>query len=205
MRNWIHIILATLCLIAAVSLAVAYRAAQGDTAKLHQELQSTQQALTAATTRQQARDADLKKTLAALQRQKSTIHTPADALKALPTVLPLPTPLTLDATANPSPTDAKRPSANKPAAPAPQTIHLPAEDLKPLYDFALDCKACQAQLAAAQSDLRDEKSKTSAITKERNDALRVARGGSVLRRVARAAKWFAIGAVLGAAASKLSH
>jgi hypothetical protein len=84
-------------------------------------------------------------------------------------------------------------------------IILPAADLKPLYDFALDCKACQAKLAVSQSDLTDEKTKTAALTKERDEAVRAAKGGSVLRRIARTAKWFAIGAVAGAVAAKAAH
>ena len=86
-----------------------------------------------------------------------------------------------------------------------QGVRLPAEDLKPLYDFALECKACQDKLAAAQADLKDEKSKTLALSRERDDALRAARGGSVIQRVARAAKWFAIGAAAGAVAAKMAH
>jgi hypothetical protein len=85
------------------------------------------------------------------------------------------------------------------------TIGLPAEDLKPLYDNALACKGCQAQLAAAQADLKDEKTKTATLGRERDDALRVARGGSVLRRVARAAKWFVIGAAAGALAVRCTR
>jgi hypothetical protein len=47
------------------------------------------------------------------------------------------------------------------SAPAsPQTnAAIPAEDLKPLYDFTIECKACQAKLAAAQGDLTDERQK----------------------------------------------
>lgn len=82
---------------------------------------------------------------------------------------------------------------------------LPAADLKPLYNFALDCKACQAKLAAAQSDLTDEKTKTIALTKERDAAVRTAKGGSALRRTARAAKWFVLGAAAGAIAAKAAH
>jgi len=82
---------------------------------------------------------------------------------------------------------------------------LPAADLKPLYDFALDCKACQAKLAAAQSDLNDEKTKTAALSKQRDAAIRTAKGGSALRRIARAAKWFALGAAAGAIAAKAAH
>jgi len=63
----------------------------------------------------------------------------------------------------------------------------------------------QAKLAAAQGDLTDEKTKTTALTKERDEALKAAKGGSVLRRIARAAKWFAIGAAAGAIAAKSAH
>ena len=82
---------------------------------------------------------------------------------------------------------------------------IPEEDLKPLYDFALDCRACQAKLAAAQGDLTDERAKTTILTHERDEAVRVAKGGSALRRVARAAKWLAIGAVAGAIAARAAH
>ena len=78
-------------------------------------------------------------------------------------------------------------------------------DSKPLYDYALACKACQAQLAPTQGDLRDEKAKTQALGRERDAALRVARGGSVLQRVVRAAKWFVVGAAAGAAVSKFAR
>jgi hypothetical protein len=71
-----------------------------------------------------------------------------------------------------------------------------------LYDFALDCKACQAKLIAAQSDLSDEKTKATVLTRERDDALRIAKGGSVWHRIARAAKWFALGAAAGALLAK---
>jgi hypothetical protein len=47
-----------------------------------------------------------------------------------------------------------------------------ATDLKLLYDFALDCKACQAKLAASERDLTDEKTKTDALTKEREAPVR---------------------------------
>jgi hypothetical protein len=38
------------------------------------------------------------------------------------------------------------------AKPTPAQAIVPAEDLKPLYDFTIDCKACQAKLAVAQDD-----------------------------------------------------
>lgn len=86
-------------------------------------------------------------------------------------------------------------------AAAPDAV-IPSADLKPLYDFALDCNACQAKLTAAQNDLADEKTKSAALTQQRDAAVRAAKGGSALRRIARAAKWFALGAAAGAIAAK---
>ncbi|MEQ1354764.1 MAG: hypothetical protein ABLT11_12135 [Candidatus Acidiferrum sp.] len=77
--------------------------------------------------------------------------------------------------------------------------------MKPMYDFALDCQACRASLAASNSNLADEQGKTKALTKERDDALRVARGGGILRRIARASKWMLIGAAAGAVAARAVH
>ena len=79
---------------------------------------------------------------------------------------------------------------------------IPAGDLKPLYDFTLDCKACQARLAAAQADLIDERAKAAVLARERDEAVPAAKGGSLLRRIARNAKWLAIGAAAGAIAAK---
>jgi hypothetical protein len=82
---------------------------------------------------------------------------------------------------------------------------IPAQDLKPLYDFTLDCKACQAKLSASQADLADEKTKTVTLTKERDQALTAANGGSTWRRIGRAAKWFILGAAAGAIAARATH
>jgi len=98
--------------------------------------------------------------------------------------------------------DTPAPKSN--ALPLPNAV-LPSSDLKPLYDFALDCQACQAKLTATQADLADEKTKSATLTKQRDAALRAAKGGSVLRRVARAAKWFALGAAAGAVAAKAAR
>lgn len=127
------------------------------------------------------------------------MSTPEQVVKVLPELLSVPKPLELEPQTTPA-TD-----KGKAAAALPPKVELPAEDLKPLYDYALGCKACQAELAAEQADLKDEQAKTQALGRERDAALRAARGGSVLRRVARAAKWFVIGAAAGAVAAKCAR
>jgi hypothetical protein len=187
-----------------LSLAAAWRADRNDRAQLSLELSAAKQALTLADSRQHDRDTQLLQTLAALAADKRETTSPIQILRDLPSQLALPQPITLQTA--PGPPDAHKPSTGetKTSAPQPQAV-IPYADLKPLYDFAVDCKACQSKLTTAQADLADEKSKTAIVAKERDAALKVAKGGSVLRRIARAAKWFAIGAAAGAIAVRAHH
>ncbi len=177
-----------------VALLQAWRADRRDRDQLAAELAATKQLLTAADARQHDRDAQLAQTLATLAAEKRTIVTPAQIVRELPTQISLPSPIVLQS------------APALPNSPAPQAnAVIPAEDLKPLYDFTIDCKSCQAKLAAAQGDLTDERKKTAVLTTERDDAVRIARGGSTLRRIGRAAKWFLIGAAAGVVAAKSAH
>ncbi|MGA8408076.1 MAG: hypothetical protein WB680_12925 [Candidatus Acidiferrales bacterium] len=88
---------------------------------------------------------------------------------------------------------------NLPNAPIP-AAQIPAADLKPLYDYVQDCRACQAQLATAKLNAADNAAKLSALTRERDAALTAAKGGTFWRRLRRNALWFAIGAGAGAVA-----
>jgi len=200
--TWLKIAAAVIALVAAVSVYYAWRATQREQAQLKAALQAAQHALTDADARQQARNAELATLLAQFNQKKTAVQSPAQVVQALPQVLPLPTPLSLPAAAasQAAPSGPKQPVES----PNPK-VQLPSEDLKPLYDFAVNCQECQAQLAAAQGNLKDEQAKTQAVSNERDAALKAARGGSALRRVARAAKWLAIGAAAGAVAAKLAR
>jgi len=199
-----------------VALVHAWRADRRDRAKLAAELAATKQLLTAADARQKDRDAQLAQTLSKLAAQKRAIVAPAQIVRELPNAIPLPAPITLQtppSNVQQAETQAFRPDEQappraefltNPAATQPNAL-IPAADLKPLYDFAIDCKACQAKLAVAQNDLADERQKTVALTKERDDAFRIAKGGTAWRRVARGAKFFIIGAAAGALAAKSAH
>ncbi len=197
----------------AVSVLFAWRGAQKQQMALQAELKTTQQALSEASAREATRDAAVKTLSAQLNQKKAEVQTPAQLVQALPDVLPLPAPLTLAPERPGSPPSSgeaedgpnKGKNATGGTAGGAQKLEFPAADLKPLYDFALDCKSCQAQLGAAQADLQDEKAKEAALGRERDDALKAAKGGSVLKRVARAAKWFAIGAAAGAIAAKAAR
>jgi hypothetical protein len=193
-RDWIRLAELTAALLLALAVFFSWRADRRDRSQLESELAATKQLLAAADTRQHDRDAQLAQTLATLAAEKRTVVTPAQIIHDLPTQLPLPSPIVLQS------------APASPSSPSPKTnAVIPAEDLKPLYDFTIDCKACQSRLTTAQADLTDEHQKTVALTRERDDALRIARGGSILRRITRAAKWFLISAAAGAIAAKAAH
>ena len=191
---WLRFVALIVAAVLGVAIVQAWRADRRDRAQLAAELAATKQLLAAADARQHDRDAQLAQTLATLAAEKRTIVTPAQIVRELPSQISLPSPIVLQST--PALTDSPTPKAN---------AVIPAEDLKPLYDFTIDCKTCQAKLAATQADLSDERAKTTALTRERDDALRIARGGSAWLRIGRAAKWFFIGAAAGAIAAKAAH
>jgi type II secretory pathway pseudopilin PulG len=205
-RIWLELAAILVAVILCVALVEAWRADRRDRDQLNAELAATKQLVAAADARQHDREAQLAQTLAALAAEKRTPVTPAQIVRELPREIPLPAPLVLQSA--PIAPGQHLPSADSSSAttnPSQTKVIIPAEDLKPLHDFTLDCQACQAKLAAAQGDLADEKSKSSALTKERDQALKIARGGSAWRRIARAAKWFALGAAAGAVAAKATH
>jgi hypothetical protein len=211
LRSWIRFLEIVFIVVLALTVVVAWRAERRDRAQLASELAATKQLLAAADARQHDRDARLAETLTVLAAQKRNVVTPAQIVGELPREIGLPLPIVLQSRASDSVQDqtGQHPTGN--AAPAGDANQvktqavIPAEDLKPLYDFTIDCKACQAKLGAAQADLTDEKTKTAALTKERDHALQIAQGGSRFRRIGRAAKWFLIGAAAGAIAARSAH
>ena len=207
MGTWIKVAAVVVVAVLAASVFVAWRDARKEQAALQAELKTTQQALAEATARQASRDAGVNDLVAGLKKKQATVQKPAQVVAALPDVITLPAPITIEppqSTQNQTSGKGQANSASVPDGIEPK-VNFPAADLKPLYDFAAECKVCQVKLGAAEADLADEKVKSQALGRERDDALRAAKGGSVLRRIARAAKWFAIGAAAGAIAAKATR
>jgi len=204
MGMWIRVAAVVVVAILAASVFVTWRDARQEQAVLQAELKTTQQALAEAAARQASRDAAVNDLVAGLKRKEAAVQKPAEVVAALPDALSLPEPITIEPERPASESGPNKTTNSMPDGVSPK-VNFPAADLKPLYDFAVECKACQAKLGAAQADLADEKVKSQALGRERDDALRAAKGGSVLRRIARAAKWFAIGAAAGAIAAKAAH
>jgi type II secretory pathway pseudopilin PulG len=219
LRVGIRVAAAVIVVIVLVAIYVSWRAEIRSRAELAAELVAAKQALTAVEERQQARDAKLADTLAAIAAEKRAVRSPAQIVKDLPNQIPLPVPIviqnipSLGGTGSAAQgTGADRVSGLTPDKAGPLSSDaskvqgvIAGPDLKPLYDFALDCKTCQAKLTTAQSDLADEKGKSAILIKERDNALRIARGGSIWQRIGRASKWILIGAVAGAVAARAAH
>jgi multidrug efflux pump subunit AcrA (membrane-fusion protein) len=206
-KAWLQLLGFAVLVVAAASLFVAWSAVRKQQDELQAQLKSAQEQLQAADARETSSKKALQQQLAKIAQERKSVQTPAEAIEELPTVLPLPKPLVIENSVPLAAGDVSKgagTAGSKPEAAAPK-VELPAEDLKPLYDYALGCKTCQAQLAATEAELNDEKAKTQTLGRERDDALRVAHGGSVIQRVAHAAKWFVIGAAAGAVAAKLAR
>ena len=202
-RIWLRLAEIVVAAVLALAIFKSWEADRRDRSQLASQLAAAQQTLAEATTRQHDRDTLLTQTLTDLAAQKRSVVTPAQILRDLPREIPLPVPISLQPA---PPTDTKGAATGQVPTPGkPTDAVIPSEDLKPLYDFAIDCKACQAKLSASQNDLNDEKTKTATLAKERDAAVRAAKGGSALRRILRATKWFVIGAAAGVIAAKAAH
>lgn len=195
-----------------------------DLLQMRATIAAQQQLIAAADARERDRAATLQQTLAQINDLKRRTQTPAQILRDLPQYLPLPQPIELSPPAASQAPQRSAAQAPETAAPTPgtqqgsaaseksrallpekPTAQLPIEDLKPLYDFVQDCRACQAQLTAAQADLHDERAKSVALANQRDAAVKAAKGGGFWTRVKRNAKWLAIGAGVGAAVARGLH
>lgn len=79
---------------------------------------------------------------------------------------------------------------------------VPAEDLKPLFNYVQDCRACDAELAVAHQNASDDAAKIASLTRERDAAITASKGGSFFRRLRRNLIWLSVGAAVGYAASR---
>ncbi|MGH9727127.1 MAG: hypothetical protein ACRD33_03770 [Candidatus Acidiferrales bacterium] len=185
-------------LIALVTIGIvggSWLGAREEGIRLKATLDAQQTVLADAGKREAVREAALKESLAELEDLKKRTQTPAQVIRELPQVLPLPQPITLSLPA------ALAQNGDKQAVLQPgQSAVIPAADLKPLFDFGATCKECQASVAALTQDKADDAVKLRALETERDEAVKAAKGGSKWQRIKKAAKFLAFGAAAGAAA-----
>jgi len=178
--------------IAIALLADAWRSARHDSQQLAATLAAQNAAMQQAGDREKQRDSELATALATIQTQVRAVRTPQQAANQLPSVLP---PLPLPVSIHGPDLSAPLPPGETPAT----SISIPQPDLVPLYDDLQKCRADAVQSDTLQKDLSDEKTRSTALQRERDAAASIARGGTFLTRLKRAAKWFAIGVATGAA------
>lgn len=204
LRTKLEILAGVVMMLTGIALLAAWRSESRAHAALELQYVNSQKVLAEASARQRDRGEQLQKSLHSLSSLKQTVRTPKQVVQELPDLIPLPEPIALQSTRSSALEDASAPVRSNSPPDAPQA-KIPASDLKPLYDYAVDCQICRKELAVTQADLEDEKAKTAMLSRERDNALQLARGGSPIQRFGRAAKWFLIGAAAGAAAAKLAH
>ncbi len=214
-RRIIEIVAFCVALLVAIFAVCAWINSRDEQQRLQTTLTAQKQVINAVDVRERARDSGLKDALAQIAKLKRGTQTPSQIIRDLPQYLPLPQPITfgnLNPTeavpqhttvtpekASSSPTVAPSLLEGNPATPA---VQVPVADLKPLYNFVQDYRACQLRLTAANQDTADQAGKVAALTRERNVAITAAKGGSFWHRLRGNALWFAIGAGAGYAALK---
>ena|SRR6202162_375950 len=190
-----HKALAATCLLLLALLGfllLNWMDAHDDQVRLAATLDAQKSVIAAAERREQDRAEQLRDTLQHIESLKRAVQTPQQVIKEIPQYLPqLPVPIHIEQ----APAEPGKPQP-------PPVVTIPPQDLKTLYDFSADCAACKAERDALKASATDDRAKMDALTKERDAAIREAKGGSFLRRVARAAKWLAIGVAVGYAAHR---
>jgi hypothetical protein len=191
-KHWGLTIVAVVLMGAAIILGSALVSAQQDQARLAATLDAQKTVIAAAERREQDRAEQLRDTLQQIESLKRAVQTPQQVIREIPQYLPqLPVPIHVE-----------QPPA-EPGKPAPPpVVTIPPQDLKTLYDFSADCAACKAENATLRGNLADAQVRTEALTKERDAAVKAAKGGGFWQRAGRAAKWLVIGVVAGYAAHR---
>jgi hypothetical protein len=218
-------------LIAALAIH-AWLSSRDEQHRLQTILAIQKKVLDAADARERTRQATLNDALAKIEKLKRVTQTPQQIIRELPEYLPLPQPITLapsatntnaqqgtalsaksEAPPQPSPRNLQGPPVESPAPPQSAVpcnpdgnciAQIPTVDLKPLYDFTQNCRACQLRLTAAQQDHADDIAKLAAVTRERDAAITAVKGGTIWRRLHRDSLWFVVGVGVGAAAAHIA-
>lgn len=122
--------------------------------------------------------------IAALEKEKKNVTTPAQIIHELPQYITLPQPITIPSTSGP---------ANATGGPnAPVVASLPLPDLQPIFDLAVAEKECTLQRV-------DDSTRIEELTKERDEAVKAAKPRGFWKNLGHDAKIVGIGVGIGIA------
>lgn len=174
----------------------AWVQAQGTIREQEQTVRQAKQSAARIASEEKRRDEAEAAQLAGMKKQVERLKSTREIAAWLPKQVPTPEPVKI-----------KVPQATK-TSPTPAAVAtIPQPDLPALRDYVESCKVCSVKLHAAQQDLAAQKQqlqlageRLSAVEKERDAALKAAKGGGFWHRMKNEFKWFVIGAGAGAAA-----
>lgn len=186
-KHWALIVAVLILLATGAVMANSWLAAHDAQVKLAATVESQNSLIAAAERREQDRSEQLRNTLQQIENLKRAVQTPQQVIQAIPQYLPqLPVPIRVEQ----APAEPGKPQP-------PPVVTIPPEDLKTLYDFSADCAACKAERDTLKASMADELQKGIALARERDAAIKAARGGGFWKRTAQAAKWLGIGIAVG--------
>ncbi len=211
MRKIVEMGLAALVIALAAAALESSISASRDERQLQAALADQRKIISSASARELQRDEALRNVTDDIANLKRKIRTPEQVVQEMPKYLRLPQPITMSDSAFRSASAPKsmslftrklveKPQVPEPSSPDAPLANIPTVDLKPLFDVVQDCRVCQDKVAAANQDAADEGTKLAAVTRERDLAIKAAKGGGFWQRLRRDLTWLAAGAAAGYAA-----
>ena len=146
---------------------------------------------------------ELSEQLGLLVAQRAAVQTPQQVVRALPTVINLPAPVTQVTAAQAQAYKAAVPLDT--AAPQAGDLVIPQADAKSFYDTQLDCKVNAAKLSSCDAQFQNEQDMVALKDTEIKQLQVAVNGGTKWQRFKSASKWLALGVGVGAVGAIAAH
>ena len=186
-------------LLAGLLLAgLAWHNEQVARARLEAELAAGKAAQAELVKQSQAVAETLKERIAALEAVKREVVTPQQIIKEVPDICPR-TFLPITTVTEPAAPGAKD------QTPVVTGAVVPVEDFRPIFNQLVECQECRAKLEAAGKQQALDGEKLADMMKQRDEAVRVVKGGTFWQRFKHDAKVMGISAGVGVAIGYAVH
>lgn len=166
---------------------VTYLQFSADRARYEERIKIAQETRVASEQLAKAITADLQVRLGALEKEKRATVSPARIIERIPQYVNLPVPLQPNIP----------PATPQDPKPEPISVTVPAPDLKPLYDALVDGRMCQEELAGTKLVMAEKDVQIDSLKRENAETVKLAKGGSLFRRIGRGLKWVGVGVLVG--------
>jgi type II secretory pathway pseudopilin PulG len=178
-KHWVLLMVGAVLAVVAVVVGASYLGAREDKIKLQATMDAQKLIQAHLDADQKQRDADLKAKIDDLEASKQAVAKmpPAQQVQEITKVIPLPFPMNVQQQADPITGKLEEPK-----------VEMPVANLKPLYDYGVTCTECQDRVSKLTADLAGAAQREQSITKERDAAIKAAKGGSFWARTKRTLK-----------------